>query len=161
MTALLLGLFFMGLFVLVLAAVVAAMFYVVAWLLTWNVTEGRRQFLRSVVLVTFLSAAWIGAVILAQLAVDLDGNEAALRLELPGGYAFSVEKGANKGKIAGPDGDTRVVNLRRIQVSGDYVFGTRFFPDQAEQLRGWYPNGLAGPNLILDTRTGPKLSITR
>jgi hypothetical protein len=78
-------------------------------------------------------------------------------MELPNGYAFTAEKGADKGNIADPHGKTRVVDLRRLQVAGDRVFGTRFLADEMSRLRELYPDGLSGTHMILDTRTGTEV----
>lgn len=158
MVALAFGLFYMGLFVMMIAAVIAAAFYAIARLVTRNVIEGRRQFVRRAVLLPFLSAAWIGAVTLAQLSVSLsDDGRDALAVPLPNGYVFAAEKGADKGNIAGPDGKTLVVDLRRLQVAGARVFGTRFLEDEMARLRELYPKGLSGTHMILDTATGAEV----
>jgi len=155
MVTLAFGLFYIGLFAMAVAAVVSGVFYGLARLLTRNVTDGRRTFLRSAVLLPFVSAAWIGAVTLAQLSMSLsDDGRDALRLDLPNGYVFTVEKGADKGNIAGPGGKPLVVDLRRLQVAGAHVFGTRFLADEMARLRDWYPEGLSGAHMILDTGTG-------
>ncbi|MGE0668908.1 MAG: hypothetical protein AB7O49_20335 [Sphingomonadales bacterium] len=158
MTTLLFGLFYIGLFVMAIAAVVAGVFYVVARAFTRNVAEGRRGFLRAAVLLPFLSAAWIGAVTLVHLSASLPGEDRdALRLDLPNGYVFSAGKGEDKGNIAHPDGGPAIIDLRRLQVAGEKVFATRFLADQMERMRQWYPNGLAGTHMILDTRSGAEV----
>ena len=158
LTTLLFSLFYIGLFVMGIAAVVAGVFYVIARAFTRNVTEGRRQFVRSAVLLPFLSALWIGAVTLAHLSSSLsDDGRDALGLNLPNGYAFSVKEGDDKGNITRPDGGPAIIDLRRIQVAGDRVFATRFLADQMERMRQWYPNGLAGTHMILDTRSGAEI----
>ncbi len=158
MATLAFGLFYIGLFVMMIAAVVAAVFYGIARLATRDVTEGRGPFVRSALLLPFLSAAWIGAVTLVHLSASLsDDGRNAMRLDLPNGYVFAVEEGAEKGNIADPDGKILVIDLRRLQVAGERVFGTRFLADEMERLRALYPKGLSGTHMILDTRTGSEV----
>jgi hypothetical protein len=148
----------MGLFAMALAAVAAGILALAARALTTGVTEGRRGLVRDAVLLPFLSVLWIGAIGLVHLSASLsDGGKDAVGLSLPNGYAFSLGQGADKGDIAGPDGKTLIVDLRRLQVAGERVFGTRFLEDQMVRMREWYPKGLAGTHFILDTRTGQEV----
>ncbi len=152
------GLFYIGLFVMAIAAVVAGVFALAAWAMMRGVTEGRGGFIRRAVLLPFLSAAWIGAVTFAHLSVTLpDDSRDALRIALPNGYAFTVEEGADKGNVSGPDGRILVIDLRRLQVAGDRVFGTRFLANEMVRLRELYPKGLSGTHMILDTRAGSEV----
>jgi hypothetical protein len=158
MTTLLFGLFYMGLFGLALAAVAAGILALGALALTRGVTEGRRGLVRDAALLPFLSVLWIGAVALFHLSASLsDNGKDAFGMALPNGYAFSLGQGADKGDVTGPDGKILIVDLRRLQMAGDRVFGTRFLEDQMVRMREWYPKGLAGTHFILDTRTGQEV----
>lgn len=45
-----------------------------------------------------------------------------------------MAEGADKGNVSGPDGRILVIDLRRLQVAGDRVFGTRFLADEMVRL---------------------------